>query len=134
MPIFDVAQINTGLSCYFSNVVPARPRAALFQRNHNGTDMKSSIVKRSIELHGHKTSVSLEDEFWNGLHAIADEGPTPMAVLLKTIDSARGPANLSSAIRVFVLNHFVARSRQSAAAQERSTGAYPGPAAGFFRA
>lgn len=96
--------------------------------------MKSSIVKRSIELHGHKTSVSLEDEFWNGLRDIAEKQQTPLALVLKTIDSERGLANLSSAIRVFVLNHFVARTRQSAAAQERSTAAYPGPAAPFFRA
>lgn len=92
--------------------------------------MKSSIVKRSIELHGHKTSISLEDEFWNGLRAIADERQSPLAALLNTIDSERGTANLSSAIRVFVLNHFVTQSRQTAPA--RPGAALPRSAAARF--
>jgi predicted DNA-binding ribbon-helix-helix protein len=68
--------------------------------------MKSSIIKRSIELNGHKTSVSLEDEFWAGLRAIAETGRIPLPELLQTIDTARGRANLSSAIRVYVLMHY----------------------------
>lgn len=66
---------------------------------------KSAIVKRSIELHGHKTSVSLEDQFWDGLRDIAERTRTPLPMLLQTIDAQRGYANLSSAIRVYVLEH-----------------------------
>lgn len=66
---------------------------------------KSAIVKRSIELHGHKTSVSLEDQFWDGLRDIAERSRTPLPMLLQTIDAQRGYANLSSAIRVYVLEH-----------------------------
>lgn len=71
---------------------------------------KSAIVKRSIELHGHKTSVSLEDQFWDGLRDIAERTRTPLPMLLQTIDSQRGYANLSSAIRVYVLEHHRAAS------------------------
>ena len=74
------------------------------------TDMKSAIVKRSVELNGHKTSVSLEDEFWNGLRQIAETQKTPLPNLLQSIDSGRGVANLSSAIRVFVLSHYRAQA------------------------
>jgi predicted DNA-binding ribbon-helix-helix protein len=68
--------------------------------------MKSPIIKRSIEIKGHKTSVSLEDNFWNGLHEIAATNRMPVSELLKTIDAERGEANLSSAIRVYVFSYF----------------------------
>ncbi len=65
--------------------------------------LKSPVSKRSIVIAGHKTSVSLEDEFWNSLKEIASErGMTP-AELVVTIDGNRQHANLSSAIRLFVL-------------------------------
>lgn len=67
---------------------------------------KSAIIKRSIELHGHKTSVSLEDQFWDGLRFIAEAKRTPLPVLLQSIDAQRGYANMSSAIRVFVLEYY----------------------------
>lgn len=66
--------------------------------------MKSSIVKRSVVLDHHKTSISLEDEFWNGVRAIADRKNMKLSELLEQIDSERSQSNLSSAIRVFVLN------------------------------
>jgi predicted DNA-binding ribbon-helix-helix protein len=68
--------------------------------------MKSAIVKRSIVLNGHKTSVSLENEFWDGLHAISDQQKTKLSALVQQIDLDRRNANLSSAIRIFVYNHF----------------------------
>ncbi|RDV05223.1 ribbon-helix-helix domain-containing protein [Undibacter mobilis] len=74
---------------------------------------KSAIVKRSIELHGHKTSVSLEDQFWDGLRDIAERTRTPLPALLQTIDAQRGYANLSSAIRVYVLEHHRAAAAQT---------------------
>ena len=65
--------------------------------------MRSQVAKRSIVIAGHKTSVSLEDEFWKSLKEIAGErGMTP-AQLVAAIDGNREHANLSSAIRLFVL-------------------------------
>jgi predicted DNA-binding ribbon-helix-helix protein len=68
--------------------------------------MKSSVVKRSIVLDGHKTSVSLEDAFWSGLKEIAHAQKVPVSVLVSQVDNARNQSNLSSAIRVFVLQSF----------------------------
>lgn len=68
--------------------------------------MKTSIVKRSIVLAGHKTSVSLENEFWQGLHQIAEQQKISVTALLQKIDLGRINANLSSAIRIFVLECF----------------------------
>jgi predicted DNA-binding ribbon-helix-helix protein len=75
--------------------------------------MKSSVVKRSIVLCGHKTSVSLEDAFWSALKTIAAGLNMTLSELIETIDTKREHANLSSAIRLFVLefyrNQFIAR-------------------------
>jgi predicted DNA-binding ribbon-helix-helix protein len=68
--------------------------------------MKSSVVKRSVILEGHKTSVSLEDEFWQGLRAVAHERDMTPSELIAAIDSDRENANLSSAIRLFVLRFY----------------------------
>ena len=65
--------------------------------------VKSSVSKRSIVIAGHKTSVSLEDEFWNSLKEIASERGMTFAELVAAIDGNREHANLSSAIRLFVL-------------------------------
>ena len=65
--------------------------------------MKSQVVKRSIVIAGHKTSVSLEDAFWNGLREIADRRDETLSVLVASIDADRQHTNLSSAIRLFVL-------------------------------
>ena len=65
--------------------------------------MKSSVSKRSIVIAGHKTSVSLEDEFWNSLKEIAHDRSVTLAELVARIDRNREHANLSSAIRLFVL-------------------------------
>ena len=68
--------------------------------------MKSSVVKRSIMIDGHKTSVSLEDAFWNDLKEIAYTQRTTPSELVAHIDGVRKQSNLSSAIRLFVLEHF----------------------------
>jgi predicted DNA-binding ribbon-helix-helix protein len=68
------------------------------------TLMKSPIVKRSIVIGGHKTSVSLEDAFWRGLKEIAHAQRTTLSTVVSEIDKARHQANLSSAIRLFVLD------------------------------
>jgi predicted DNA-binding ribbon-helix-helix protein len=65
--------------------------------------MKSSIVKRSIVIHGHKTSVSLEDAFWNGLKNIAHAESVSLSKIVAEIDKTRQHGNLSSALRLFVL-------------------------------
>ena len=65
--------------------------------------MKSPIVKRSIVIGGHKTSVSLEDAFWRGLKEIARTQRTTLSGMVGEIDKSRSQANLSSAIRLFVL-------------------------------
>jgi len=62
------------------------------------------IRKHSATLHGHRTSFSLEDEFWGELKTIASIRAIPLAVLISEIDDARGPdSNLSSALRLHVL-------------------------------
>lgn len=68
--------------------------------------MKSPVVKRSIVIAGHKTSVSLEDAFWKGLKEIADERNMTLSDIVASIDSQRRHGNLSSAIRLFVLDHY----------------------------
>ena len=68
--------------------------------------MKSPVVKRSIVIAGHKTSVSLEDAFWKGLKDIADDREVTLSDIVSSIDTDRQHGNLSSAIRLFVLDHY----------------------------
>jgi len=68
--------------------------------------MKSRVVKRSIVLSSQKTSVSLEDPFWEALKEIAERKSVSLSKLLGQIDQGRTASNLSSAIRVFVLSYF----------------------------
>jgi predicted DNA-binding ribbon-helix-helix protein len=64
-------------------------------------------MKRSITLAGHKTSVTLEDEFWQGVRQIAHNENTTLISLVSRIDCGRQKdSNLSSAIRVYVLKYF----------------------------
>ena len=67
--------------------------------------MKSSIIKRSVIIDGHKTSVSLEDAFWSDLKEIAHRHQSTLSKLVTQIDETRQQGNLSSAIRLFVLEH-----------------------------
>jgi len=68
--------------------------------------MKSLVVKRSIAIDGHKTSVSLEEAFWNGLKEIATDRDLTLTELVTAVDSGRLNANLSSALRLFVFDHY----------------------------
>jgi predicted DNA-binding ribbon-helix-helix protein len=68
--------------------------------------MKSSVVKRSVVIDGHKTSVSLEDPFWHDLKKIAQARRLTLSELVAMIDASRDHGNLSSAIRLFVLHSF----------------------------
>ncbi|KHA52518.1 ribbon-helix-helix domain-containing protein [Sulfitobacter geojensis] len=66
--------------------------------------MSGRPVKHSVTLKGHRTSVSLEDEFWNEFRDLADEMDMPINALVAQIDEARGmEMGLASAIRLFVL-------------------------------
>ena len=73
--------------------------------------MKSPVVKRSIVIAGHKTSVSLEDAFWKGLKEIAAARNVTLSDLVATIDGGRRQGNLSSAIRLFVLDYYRSQAR-----------------------
>lgn len=69
--------------------------------------MSSGPVKRSLTLKGHRTSVSLEDEFWGAFRDIAKKRDMPINVLAAEIDVARDPeTGLASAIRVYILNWY----------------------------
>jgi predicted DNA-binding ribbon-helix-helix protein len=72
--------------------------------------MKSPVVKRSIVIAGHKTSVSLEDAFWTGLKHIAVGRHVTLSDLVGSIDGERQQGNLSSAIRLFVLEYYQTRT------------------------
>jgi predicted DNA-binding ribbon-helix-helix protein len=72
--------------------------------------MKSPVVKRSIVVAGHKTSVSLEEAFWNGMKEISNERNLTLSELVGEIDGHRQQGNLSSAIRLFVLDYFRKRA------------------------
>ena len=72
--------------------------------------MKSPVVKRSIVVAGHKTSVSLEEAFWNGMKEISGLRNMTLSELVGEIDSNRQQGNLSSAIRLFVLDYFRSRA------------------------
>ncbi len=70
------------------------------------------VVKHSIVVAGHRTSVSLEDAFWRALKEIAAADGASLAALVAQVDASRGEANLSSALRVFVLERAIqARER-----------------------
>ena len=68
--------------------------------------MTSPVKKRSIVIRNHKTSLSLEDAFWDGLKTIAQQRQTTLSDLVGVVEGERGQANLSSAIRLFVLDHY----------------------------
>jgi predicted DNA-binding ribbon-helix-helix protein len=84
----------------------------------------TSVRKRSVVLAGHRTSISLEAEFWQALRAVAAARRLSVNALVAAIDAARGPgrpANLSSALRVFVLDCY-RHGELSAQAADRSSG------------
>jgi predicted DNA-binding ribbon-helix-helix protein len=84
---------------------------------------KSLVIKRSIIIAGHKTSVSLEDDFWKGLKEIARGRGLTLAEIASEIDSQRQSGNLSSNIRLFVLEHFRNRMHSAQQRPETSPGA-----------
>jgi predicted DNA-binding ribbon-helix-helix protein len=75
--------------------------------------MKSFVTKRSITVNGLKTSVSLEDSFWDALREVADKERTSVAKLVGQIENSRTTINLSGAIRIFLLHHFMEKFRSA---------------------
>lgn len=61
------------------------------------------IVKRSVTVHSHPTSVSLEEEYWTELKRMAADAALPLGALIARIDQERSGSNLSSALRLAVL-------------------------------
>jgi predicted DNA-binding ribbon-helix-helix protein len=84
--------------------------------------MKSPVIKRSIVIAGHKTSVSLEDAFWQGLKDIAAGRNLTLSELVATIDTDRRHGNLSSGIRLFVLDYYRSQVEDSAPKESSSHG------------
>src|SRR5439155_4668908 len=70
-------------------------------------------VKRSFTISGYRTSISLETPFWEALKAIAVEEHTSVAALIARIDQARGKSGLSSAVRVWILQHYCESARRN---------------------
>ena len=64
---------------------------------------RTKLAKHALLIAGHPTSISLEEAFWQRLRAVAERRAASVAALVATIDAGRGEANLSSAIRVFLL-------------------------------
>jgi predicted DNA-binding ribbon-helix-helix protein len=68
--------------------------------------IKSLVVKQSVSINGHHSSVSIEGAFWKALKEIAVAQNISANALISKIDSEREAANLSSAIRVYVVEHY----------------------------
>jgi predicted DNA-binding ribbon-helix-helix protein len=71
----------------------------------------SRPVKRSFKIDGHRTSISLEEPFWQALKDVAEQERQPLSRLLSRIDATRGSSGLSSAVRVWLLAHYRASAR-----------------------
>ena len=82
-------------------------------------------------LNGHKTSVSLEDEFWDGLREIAADRNAGLSALVEEIDRARDNCNLSSALRVYVFSYFRARTGRAQVGAGANPSAAATPRAAF---
>ena len=85
--------------------------------------LKSAVLKRSIVIGGHKTSVSLEDAFWTSLKDIASARNQTLSELVAGIDTDRKHGNLSSGIRLFVLDHY--RAAAEAGRDDKANGYLP---------
>jgi len=83
---------------------------------------RSAVVKRSILINSHKTSVSLENEFWFALREIAKKEYVAINTLVARIDRSRGSHNLSSAIRIYVLSYFRRAYEQHIAPSDQAAG------------
>jgi predicted DNA-binding ribbon-helix-helix protein len=87
--------------------------------------LKSIVLKRSIVVHGHKTSVSLEEPFWLALKEIAKSRDMTLSGVVAFIDGHRDEGNLSSTIRLFVLDHVRAQLAARASQLSPAAPAHP---------
>ena len=87
----------------------------------------SPVLKHSIRLAGNKTSISLENQFWDCLREIARGENIPVDTLIERIDTDRTRHNLSSAVRIFVLEHFRTRANRATLTREDLTASSTGP-------
>lgn len=71
------------------------------------------MQKHSVTISGHRTSISLEEDFWDGLKDIAASRNKSLADIIRQIDKDRGTNNLSSAIRLAVLAFYKAQINQA---------------------
>jgi predicted DNA-binding ribbon-helix-helix protein len=90
-----------------------------------GRPVKSLVPKRSITIGGKKTNISLEQGFWEALKEIVKERQTTLQELITSIKAERRDANLSSAVRVFVLDHFATNKRRRAGLSDERRGSTP---------
>ena len=93
------------------------PVAFAFVRNNSG--VKSSITKHSVVVRGRKMSISLEEAFWRALREIAATRGESLSQRIASIDADRQFANLSSAIRLFVLGYYKDRLAHPPTAPEQ---------------
>jgi predicted DNA-binding ribbon-helix-helix protein len=89
---------------------------------------KSQIKKRTVVVRSHKSSVSMEQSFWDAIKEIANANNIGLAELVTTIDNDRKHANLSSAIRLFVLEYY---RRRLTTIEGKQTGLPPKTSIGF---
>jgi predicted DNA-binding ribbon-helix-helix protein len=88
---------------------------------------RSLVIKRSIVIGGHKTSVSLEDAFWAGLKEIAAKRDRTLSELASEVDDQRQHTNLSSALRLLVLDFYRSKDREPEAGEEMARTAATAP-------
>jgi predicted DNA-binding ribbon-helix-helix protein len=99
-----------------ASAAPRQETARLPDRKLN----QSAVMKRSVVLGNHRTSVSLEAAFWTSVKEIARGCGTSVSELLSRIDADRAGGNLSSAIRLFVLDHYRSRCDEGSVDGARS--------------
>lgn len=84
------------------------------------TVLSAKVIKRSVSIAGHLTSISLEEPFWSELHKLAKEENISLSKLIARIDKIR-KTNLSSALRLYVLNSLLSSSRRKPGSSKNTT-------------
>ena len=90
--------------------VPRTPVSSAQESRADDAVAATRPVKRSFSIAGHRTSISLEQAFWHALRTIAQARDQSVAALVTEIDRERGEAGLSSAVRVWILEHYRQKS------------------------
>jgi len=81
-------------------------------------------IKRSFSIKGHRTSISLEAAFWSALKEAAAQESITAAALIARIDAERGPAGLSSAVRIWILDYYRSRAASASAPEHMFTATF----------